>query len=190
MKLAIEYRQAEALKPDARNARLHSDGQIDQIATSIRRFGFVNPVLVREGGEIIAGEGRWRAARKLGLAEVPVIELRDLTETQCRALALADNRIALNASWDAELLAHEIGAMIASGEKASDLGFDVKEIDALMHPEVATVEQVKVGALEDRFWIAVRGPLKDQAQALHRLRQVMADFPAIEVELGTTGYEE
>ncbi len=190
MKLAIEYRPLSALKPDPRNARLHSDVQVDQIAASIKRFGFVNPVLAREGGEIVAGEGRWRAATKLGLADVPVIELRGLTETQCRALALADNRIALNAAWDAERLAQEITALIATGEQTTELGFDKDEIDALLHPEIATVEQINVGPLEDRFWIAVRGPLKDQAQALARLQQVMAEFPAIEVELGTVGMED
>lgn len=190
MKLAIEYRKAEGLKPDPRNARLHSDAQVDQIAASIRRFGFVNPVLVREGGSIVAGEGRWKAARKLGLIEVPVIELHGLTEAQCRALALADNRIALNASWDAELLAQEIGALVATGDEMSELGFEKDEIDSLLHPEIATVGLINTGPLEDKFWIAVRGPMKHQAQALARLQQVMAEFPAIEVELGTVGMED
>jgi ParB-like chromosome segregation protein Spo0J len=190
MKLVIEYRPVADLRADPRNARLHSDEQIEQLVGSIRRFGFVNPVLVREGGVIVAGEGRWRAARKLGLAEVPVIELEGLDEGQCRALALADNRIALNASWDAELLAQELAALMAGGENAAGLGFDERELDALMNPEGATVEAVRVGPLEDRFWIAVRGPMKDQAAALQRLTQVMADFPAIEVELGTVGSED
>jgi hypothetical protein len=188
MKVAVEYRAPAALKPDPQNARLHSDSQIAEIARSIERFGFVNPVLVREGGMIIAGEGRWRAAMKLGLAELPVIELRGLTEVQCRALGLADNRIGLNSSWDEELLAKSIEELIAAGEPTGDLGFGRDELTALMNPgSVSSVEVVNVGPLEDRFWIAVRGPLKDQAHALQRLQTVMAEFPTIEVELGTIG---
>jgi ParB-like chromosome segregation protein Spo0J len=190
MKVEIEYRPLAALKPDPRNARLHSDAQIEEIAGSIRRFGFVNPVLAREDGTIVAGEGRWRAAGKLGLVDVPVIELHGLTEAQCRALALADNRIGLNSSWDQELLARSIDELTAAGEPTSDLGFDRDELAALMNPGTVTVEAVNVGPLDDRFWIAVRGPLKDQAHALQRIQTVMAEFPAIEVELGTVGVQD
>jgi ParB/RepB/Spo0J family partition protein len=190
MKVAVEYRPLAALKPDPQNARLHSDAQVAEIARSIQRFGFVNPVLAREDGQIIAGEGRWRAATKLGLIELPVIELRGLTDAQCRALGLADNRIGLNSSWDEELLAKSIEELTAAGESMADLGFDRDELAALMNPGTVSVEAVNVGPLEDRFWIAVRGPLKDQAHALQRIQIVMAEFPAIEVELGTVGIED
>lgn len=190
MKVAIEYRPLAALKPDPQNARLHSDAQIEEIARSIQRFGFWNPILARDGGTIVAGEGRWRAARKLGLDEAPVIELQGLTEAQCRALALADNRIGLNSSWDQELLVKSLDELVAAGERTSDLGFNRDELAALMNPDAVKVETVNVAPLDDRFWIAVRGPLKDQAVALQRLQTVMAEFPAIEVELGTVGIQD
>jgi ParB/RepB/Spo0J family partition protein len=192
MRIAIEYRPIGMLKLDPRNARLHSEAQVDEIAASIKRFGFFNPVLVREDGSIVAGEGRYRAARKLDMADVPVIELCGLSDAQYRALALADNRIALNAVWDAELLASELAALTAAGEATGGLGFDKDELAAMMAPadEDARVETINVSALDDRFWIAVRGPMKDQAHALLRIQQVMAEFPAIEVELGTIGMQD
>jgi len=124
------------------------------------------------------------------MTEAPVIELPGLTEAQCRALALADNRIALNSSWDEELLAKSIDALISAGEATGNLGFERDELAALMNPDSVTVEAVNVGPLDDRFWIAVRGPMKDQAHTLQRIQQVMAEFRAIDVELGTVGIED
>ena len=98
--LQIEHRPVGDLIPYARNARQHSDAQVAQIAASIAEFGFTNPILADPEGRIIAGHGRLRAARELGLAEVPVIELAGLSEAQKKALRLADNKIALNAGWD------------------------------------------------------------------------------------------
>ncbi|MFC4669432.1 ParB/Srx family N-terminal domain-containing protein, partial [Seohaeicola nanhaiensis] len=97
------------LIPYANNARTHSETQVAQIPGSIREFGFNNPVLVDGENGIIAGHGRVLAARKLGLAEVPVIELRHLSEAQKRAYILADNRLAEAAGWDRDLLALELG---------------------------------------------------------------------------------
>src|ERR1700685_877045 len=98
----------DRLIPSPRNARFHSDAQIAEIAGSIRTFGFTNPVLVGEEGTVIAGHGRLAAARKLALPEVPVIPLHGLSEIQRRQLMLADNRIALNAGWDLEMLHLEL----------------------------------------------------------------------------------
>ncbi|GGJ45348.1 site-specific DNA-methyltransferase [Neoroseomonas lacus] len=106
------------LIPYARNARTHSDAQVAQIAASIREFGFTNPVLTDGENGVIAGHGRVLAARKLGLAEVPVIELAHLTPAQRRAYVLADNKLALNAGWDADLLRLELAEL-------QDLGFDL-----------------------------------------------------------------
>lgn len=106
--LAVTYRPTSSLKPDPRNARTHPKRQIEQIVRSIREFGFTNPVLVDESNVLIAGHGRLRAAKELGLAEVPTITLADLTEAQKKALRLADNKIALNAGWDLEILKLEI----------------------------------------------------------------------------------
>ena len=102
--LAVEYRPAAALIPFAKNARTHSDAQVAQIAASIREFGWTNPILVDGDNGIIAGHGRLLAARKLGMATVPVIELAGLSEAQKRAYVIADNKLALNAGWDDELL--------------------------------------------------------------------------------------
>src|SRR3954463_6671707 len=98
-RLALEHWPIERLIPSARNARTHSEAQVAEIAGSIRAFGFSNPILVDDTGNVIAGHGRLAAARLLKLELVPVIPLRNLTEFQCRQLMLADNRIALNAGW-------------------------------------------------------------------------------------------
>jgi ParB-like chromosome segregation protein Spo0J len=105
--LSGEYRPLTSLIPFARNARTHSDAQVAQIAASIHEYGWTNPVLVDGSSGIIAGHGRVLAARKLGMDAVPVIELAHLTEAQKRAYVLADNKLALNAGWDEDLLGIE-----------------------------------------------------------------------------------
>src|ERR1700693_581806 len=109
----IELWPIEKLIPFARNPRTHSDTQVAQIAASIAAFGFNNPILVDTKAGIIAGHGRLLAARKLGLAEVPVIVLDHLSEAQKRAYIIADNQLALNAGWDDELLRAELAALQA-----------------------------------------------------------------------------
>jgi DNA modification methylase len=130
-RLAVEYRPAAALIPYAKNARTHSDAQVAQIAASIREFGWTNPVLVDGENGIIAGHGRLLAARKLGMSTVPVIELSGLSEAQKRAYIIADNKMALNAGWDNELLGLELGDLAALGFDLSLTGFDDLEIAAL-----------------------------------------------------------
>jgi DNA modification methylase len=117
-----------ALIPYARNARTHSDDQVAQIAASIREFGFTNPVLTDGGNGIIAGHGRVLAARKLGMAEVPVIELAHLTPAQRKAYILADNKLALNAGWDEDLLRLELAELQDLGFDLGLTGFDADEI--------------------------------------------------------------
>ena len=134
--LAIEYRPIASLIPYARNARTHSEAQVALIAGSIREFGFTNPVLVDGDNGIIAGHGRVLAARKLGLASVPVIELAHLSETQKRAYILADNRLAERAGWDRELLALELGDLAELGTDLGTLGFEAGELDALFGNEL------------------------------------------------------
>jgi DNA modification methylase len=131
--LAVDYRSVEALVPYARNARTHSEAQVALIAGSIREYGFTNPVLVDGEHGIIAGHGRVMAARKLGLAEVPVIELAHLSGTQKRAYILADNRLAEQAGCDRELLALEVADLADLGIDLGSLGFEAAEIDALLH---------------------------------------------------------
>ena len=130
--LAIDYRPVASLIPYARNARTHSEAQVALIAGSIREYGFTNPVLVDGENGIIAGHGRVLAARKLGLASVPVIELAHLSEAQKRAYILADNQLAEQAGWDRELLALELGELAELGIDLGALGFEAAELDALL----------------------------------------------------------
>ena len=128
----VERWPLERLIPHARNARTHSEDQIAQIAGSIAEFGFVNPVLVGDDGVIVAGHGRVLAARKLGLAEAPVIVLSHLTPMQRRALMIADNQIATNAGWNDEMLAAELAALKEEAFDLDLLGFDDDELDRLL----------------------------------------------------------
>src|SRR5436853_1259753 len=122
-RLGLEFWRIERLVPSPRNARTHSDAQVAEIAGSIRTFGFTNPVLAGDDGDVIAGHGRLAAARLLGLPEVPVISLRGLSDAQGRQLMLADNRIALNAGWDAEMLNLELQELSVMGADLAALGF-------------------------------------------------------------------
>ena len=130
--LQIEYRPLEALIPYTRNARTHSAAQVALIAGSIREYGFTNPVLVDGESGIIAGHGRVMAARKLGLATVPVIELVHLSPAQKQAYILADNRLAEQAGWDKDLLALEVGELADLGLDLASIGFDPAELDAIL----------------------------------------------------------
>jgi DNA modification methylase len=128
----IEQVTIEKLIPYAKNSRTHSDAQIAQIAASIKEFGFVNPVLIDEQDGIIAGHGRVMAARKLGIDEVPCIRLVHLTENQKRAYVIADNKLALNAGWDEEMLKLEIKDLESNDFDISLLGFDAKELENIL----------------------------------------------------------
>ena len=120
------------LVPYARNARTHSDAQVAQIAASIREFGFTNPILVDGERGVIAGHGRLMAARKLGLAEVPTMELSHLSPAQRRAYVLADNKLALNAGWDDDMLRLELGDLRDEGFDLGLTGFMPDEIGKLL----------------------------------------------------------
>jgi DNA modification methylase len=133
--LRLESWPINRLVPYARNARTHSDAQVAEIAGSIRAFGFANPILAGEDGDVIAGHGRLAAARRLGLVEVPVIVLRGLSEAQRRQLVLADNRIALNAGWDPEMLRLELQDLASMGTDLSTLGFTEKELAEALEPD-------------------------------------------------------
>lgn len=134
--MKITQKLVTELIPYVKNSRTHSEDQVAQIAASIKEFGWTNPILVDGDNGIIAGHGRLMAARKLGYKEVPTIELADLTETQKKAYIIADNRLALNAGWDNEMLTIELNDLLADGFALDILGFDAKELDALLEPEV------------------------------------------------------
>ncbi len=125
---AYKLASVATLIPYARNARTHSDAQVAQIAASIREFGFTNPVLVDAERGVIAGHGRLLAARKLGMTEVPTIELSHLSAAQRRAYVLADNRLALSAGWDDDMLRIELGELQADGFDLALTGFGPDEL--------------------------------------------------------------
>jgi len=131
--ITIEYKSLESLIPYARNSRTHSDEQVAQIAASIREFGWTNPVLIDGNNGLIAGHGRVMAARKLGIQEIPTIQLAHLTEAQKRALVLADNQLALNSGWDLEMLKLELEDLKAEDFNLDLMGFDVDFIDGLLN---------------------------------------------------------
>ena len=145
----ITCRPIEALAPWARNARTHSKKQVRQIAASIRQFGFTNPVLIDEAGTILAGHGRVAAAKLLGMTEVPCLRIEHMSENEKRAYVLADNKLALNAGWDEDFLAAELGALV-SADLDFDVGltgFSIPEIDGILE----TVKPEEPGDPQDDF---------------------------------------
>jgi hypothetical protein len=135
MKLKIQYKPIQDLIPYARNSRTHNDAQVAQIAASIKEFGWTNPVLLDGENGIIAGHGRVLAAQKLGESEVPTIELSHMDDNQKRAYIIADNKLALNAGWDNEMLILEVADLKDAGYDLGLTGFSLDELEAL-NPEV------------------------------------------------------
>lgn len=132
----VEKWSIDKLIPYARNSRTHSDEQVSQIAASIKEWGWTTPVLVDEDGSIIAGHGRIQAARRLQITQVPVMVARGWTEAQKRAYVIADNKLALNAGWDNDLLALEFAELGEAGFDLELTGFTDDEIKAMMPVEV------------------------------------------------------
>lgn len=130
----IEWLETKGLIPYAKNSRTHSEAQVAQIAGSIKEFGFNNPVLIDEDNGIIAGHGRVMAAQKLGLQAVPCIRLAHLSDTQRKAYVIADNRLALNAGWDDQMLTLELQELDGEDFDLSLLGFEADELNALLNP--------------------------------------------------------
>lgn len=159
---AIVTRATAALIPYARNSRSHSDRQVAQIAASIKEFGFTNPVLIDGDNGIIAGHGRVLAAQLLGMAEVPCIVLAHLTPLQRKAYIIADNKLALNAGWDAEVLRAELFRLEEDGFSLGLTGFDPVELRGLMgEGELLdpTDGRSERGSELPRLWIGERAVL-------------------------------
>lgn len=143
--MQIKEVAVDKLIPYAKNSRTHSEGQVAQIAASIKEFGFRNPILV-DGNGVIAGHGRLLAARKLGLKQVPTIDCSDLTEPQKKAYIIADNKLAMNAGWDAELLALEMEELLKGNFNLELLGFSETELDELLD---TTPQEAELGLLPE-----------------------------------------
>jgi len=194
----------ERLTPYARNARTHPEEQIARLAASIREFGLVGAIVVRDG-VIGKGHGTMQAVRRLyeagesvypapgekGKAKafkaghVPVLDVSGWSEEQFRAYVIADNRIAQDAGWDEKLLRLELADLKQIGFDVGLTGFEPDELDTAMRAAASGVSVVEVSELQDRFWISLRGPLKQQAKVLKALREATANLEGVEVELGT-----
>src|SRR5688572_24062099 len=149
----IVERAIASLQPYPRNARTHSKKQVRQIAASIERFGFTNPVLISDDGEIIAGHGRVEAAKLLKWKAVPTLALSHLSATERRAYVLADNKLALNAGWDKEILAIELQALVDLEFDVELTGFSLAEID-LVIDEAGEADPDGVDAADDAVTFA------------------------------------
>jgi ParB-like chromosome segregation protein Spo0J len=168
-KLKINYRKTSDLIPYARNSRTHSELQIGQIASSIREFGFTQPILLDGENGIIAGHGRYQAALKLSMAEVPTIDLAHLTDAQKRAYVIADNKIALNSGWDEQMLELEIQDLREAGFNIDLLAFDPSELKSA---------DVDYSVLDDE---EIDDQLDDMAKGVRK---------AIQIEFEPDHYEE
>ena len=157
---AIERVSVQSLKPYPRNARRHSKAQIKQIAASIERFGFSNPVLIADDGEIVAGHGRVAAAKLLGIETVPAVRLSHLTEMERRAYVIADNKLALNAGWDRELLAIELQGLIDLDFEIELTGFSLAEVDIVLDEARESATDGADASIENKYRsIGTRDPL-------------------------------
>ncbi len=181
--LSINYREPGDLIPYINNSRTHSDHQVQQVASSIKEFGFTNPILIDEGDGIIAGHGRLMAAQKLGLDEVPTITLEGLTEAQRKAYVIADNQLAMNAGWDFEALRIEVDRLSELDVDIDLLGFDDDFLNDLLFdsnsesifPDLAsgekepyqkktfTLHDEQVAIIDDAVMLARTNPLSDSS---------------------------
>jgi hypothetical protein len=148
---AIERVSVQSLKPYPGNARRHSKAQIKQIAASIERFGFSNPVLVADDGEIVAGHGRVAAAKLLGIETVPAVRLSHLSEVERRAYVIADNKLALNAGWDRELLAIELQGLVDLDFEIELTGFSLAEVDIVLDEARESATDGADASIEDNI---------------------------------------
>jgi len=139
--LKVTYCDPSDIIPYAMNSRTHSDEQVNQVAASIKEFGFTNPILVDEFNVIIAGHGRLFAAKKLGLNQVPTITLKGLTEAQRKAYVIADNKLALNAGWDDDTLIAELNRLSELDFNLELTGFDANELARLFDDEEPELQE-------------------------------------------------
>ena len=151
----VERWVIDRLVPYARNARTHSDAQVAQIAASIKEWGWTTPVLVDEQGGIIAGHGRALAAHKLGMQDVPVVVATGWSDTKKRAYVIADNKLALNAGWDNELLKLELHALTEADYDLSLTGFDADELTDIMFAELVEPKEPEEQAVSSTFEVSV-----------------------------------
>ena len=156
------------LIPYARNSRTHSDIQVNKIASSIKEFGFLNPVLIDKDNGIIAGHGRVMAAQKLGLKEVPVLQISHLSDTQKRAYIIADNRLALDAGWDEEMLKIEFDYLANDGFNLDLTGFDIGEVSSIFDESKGVKIENEIDEIENHSFV-IKYPLDKKIEVMNLL---------------------
>jgi hypothetical protein len=170
-KLAIKYKKTADLTPYAKNSRTHSDTQIAQLVASLQEFGFTNPILLDGANGIIAGHGRLKAAQQLGYETVPTIELGNMTDEQRRAYIIADNKLALNAGWDTEMLAFEIESLQDAGYDLGLTGFNADELKALNFTDSDVDEDFKEPTDESRNTLLIECTGERELETLYEEMQ-------------------
>jgi len=180
--LEIEYRKTGDLIPYVNNSRTHSDEQIIQVAASIKEFGFTNPILLDDGGGIIAGHGRLQAAKKLSLTEVPTITLSGLSDAQKKAYVIADNKLALNAGWDDELLILELNGLRKDDFDLTLIGFDVDELAYLINKDDIDIDITEEDYRENQNFLIKCESINEMEslQSLLRLNKSEMSFQAFQ----------
>lgn len=179
----------DRLRPNPRNPRNHSEDQVRAIAGSIRQFGFTAPIIVDDDGMIVAGHGRWLAARTLAMVEVPVIVARGWSDAQKEAYLIADNALTDQSQWDESLLASAVAGLEEDGFDVKLLGLSAADMKRLRadDDDDLQVHEVATTVVRDEFWISIRGPLQYQAETLKRMRDATAEMGGVTVQLGTIG---
>lgn len=186
VKITDETRKVSTLAADPKNAKRHSEQQISKIASSIERFGYVNKIAIRPTNMIIGGHATLEGIKRLGWTDVDVRVVAGLTEQQYQALGLALNKLPEGSSWDTGILGELIGELHDAGEDLGVLGFTDNETKRLLDPpDDIEVKAIETGDVADEFWISVRGPLPQQAEALKRLDDALKPLSGVTVELGT-----
>lgn len=138
--MKIEHRQLNELNPDTNNSRVHGEEQIQQLANSIKEFGFTNPIIIDEDNSVLAGHGRLKAAAIAGIDKVPTLKLAGLSDVQKRAYIITDNKIGLNAEWDDEILQRELKALAESDFNLGELGWNEKEMNSFVGDPLSGID--------------------------------------------------
>ena len=177
----------DKIKPDRANARKHTVRQVADIQASIRRFGFIDPLIITDKNKLLGGHARLAAAQAEGMTEVDCRVVTGLTPAQEKALGLALNRLGDQSSWNDDLLGSVLKDIMGSDEGLEGTGFSLADFEKMTaEPESGIeVSEIETGPVEDEFWISIRGPLVAQAHMLAALKMAAKDHNGVTVEQGT-----
>lgn len=181
-----ETRKVADLRSDPKNARRHSEAQISQIVASIEKFGFVDKLIIRPDGQLIGGHARLEALKRMGRDTAECRVVAGLSESLYKAMGIALNKIPENSRWDDDILRDVLAEIQDDGENALSLGFGPAELKRILdEPDDLEVKEIETGAVQDEFWISIRGSLEQQANVLRALEAAMKPFAGVSVEQGT-----